>query len=161
MLLVASGSMTPNHSAEVATAKVGSVDSIFGEVIHAYSRREAIADGLLVDVSETAREAGIGFPVAMTREAWEDCVAWAMEDNYRKGTIQDERGRLWDVVWMLRCFIRASRPSEGNGDRLLFSLYRTPRKGSGHVARKVTLKALCGPGDDAEPVITVMMTHED
>jgi hypothetical protein len=26
---------------------------------------------------------------------------------------------------------------------------------------KVTLKALCGPGDDAEPVITIMLPHED
>jgi len=28
-------------------------------------------------------------------------------------------------------------------------------------ARLVTLKALCGPGDDGEPVITIMLPEED
>ena len=35
------------------------------EVIYAYTRRDAIADGVLIDVTETAREAGIRFPVGL------------------------------------------------------------------------------------------------
>jgi hypothetical protein len=37
------------------------------DLIHSYSRAEAIADGVLVDVTPVAREAGIRFPVALTR----------------------------------------------------------------------------------------------
>jgi hypothetical protein len=39
------------------------------ELIHSYSRRQAIADGVLIDVTPTAREAGIKFPVALTAAA--------------------------------------------------------------------------------------------
>ena len=34
----------------------------FGPVLHAYTRAQAIEDGILVDVSETAREAGFKIP---------------------------------------------------------------------------------------------------
>jgi hypothetical protein len=36
------------------------------ELIHRYSRADAIRDGVLIDVSETARAAGIRYPVALT-----------------------------------------------------------------------------------------------
>ena len=36
------------------------------EVIDAYTRAQALEDGVLVDVSEMAKEAGIKFPVALT-----------------------------------------------------------------------------------------------
>ena len=72
-------------------------DSPFGEVISEYSRRTAIEDGVLVDVSTTAREAGITFPVALTRAVWDRYVE--VPEGLRG---QDERGRLWDVVYMVR-----------------------------------------------------------
>ncbi len=42
----------------------------FGPVIYAYTRAQALEDGGQVDVSETAREAGIRFPVYLTRAVW-------------------------------------------------------------------------------------------
>jgi len=64
------------------------------DLIHRYSRADAIADGVLVDVSTVAREAGIKFPVALTRAVWERCVA------VPPGVAcQDQSGRLWDVCW--------------------------------------------------------------
>lgn len=45
------------------------------DIIHQYSRAMAIADGVLVDVSEMAREAGYKYPVAMTDTVWNKCVA--------------------------------------------------------------------------------------
>jgi hypothetical protein len=63
------------------------------EPIHAYTRADAIRDGVLIDVSAVAREAGIRYPVALTRAAWERCVAVA------PGVLcQAEAGRLWDVL---------------------------------------------------------------
>lgn len=124
------------------------------DILSIYTRAQAIEDGVLVDVSETAREAGIVFPVAMTRAAFEDCVTW---DEGNAG-IQDERGRLWDVVWMTRCAVRAARSST---DRLRVELWRVPNTAKSTTARKVELVAACGPGDNAEPVITLMLPGED
>lgn len=129
------------------------------DVISAYSRAQAIEDGMLADVSATAREAGLTFPVALTQAAWMDCVHWTDDLDRRKGTVQDEDGRLWDVLWMLRTAIKRSRANDRSEIR--FGLHRVPTEGRGRKARPVMLKALCGPGDNGEPVITIMMLDED
>lgn len=128
---------------------------IFGEPIHSYSRSEAIEDGELVDVSETAREAGFRFPVALTRAAWNDCVEWSESDTDRKHWPQDEAGRLWDVLSMARFYLRATSRHNPDCDRAMVQVLRVPREGRGTKARIVTLVAHVGPGDDAEPVITI------
>ena len=130
---------------------------LFGPVIHSYTRAQAIEDGVLVDVSETAQESGFKHPVALTRAVWEDCVAWNEDDNKRQ-TYQDESGRLWDVVIMLFFAIKSS---QNNNSEKLYKLRRVPRGGKGHLAREVALKSHIGPGDNAEPVITIMLPHED
>ncbi|EQD71656.1 hypothetical protein B1B_04334, partial [mine drainage metagenome] len=43
---------------------------IFGELLYSYSRADAIRDGVLVDVSERARRAGIKHPTACTAGVW-------------------------------------------------------------------------------------------
>jgi hypothetical protein len=42
---------------------------------YTYSRAQAIADGLQIEVTKTAQEAGIRFPVFITRRVYEQCVA--------------------------------------------------------------------------------------
>ena len=44
------------------------------DLAHHYSRADALCDGELIDVSATAQEAGIRWPVALTRAAWGRCV---------------------------------------------------------------------------------------
>lgn len=127
------------------------------DVISAYSRAEAIEDGSLVDVSGVAREAGFGFPVAMTRAAWEDCVAWSDADTARQRVPQDEDGRLWDVLYMAA---NAARGAPDRTCRLPYSLFRVPRGGKARTARPVGLHLVTGPGDDAEPVATIMLPNE-
>ena len=127
---------------------------LFGEPIHTYTRQQALDDGFLVDVSNLAREAGISFPVALTSAAWADCVEWSEADSKRQ-TYQDEAGRLWDVLWMLKLAARRG------GSEIRFQLYRVPRGGRGVKPRLTVLKALCGPGDQGEPVITIMLPGED
>ena len=39
---------------------------LFGEVIFSYTRAQAIADRVLIDVTPTALKAGFRFPVAVT-----------------------------------------------------------------------------------------------
>ena len=124
------------------------------EIVSAYSRAQAIEDGVLVDVSETAREAGITYPVALTRAVWESCVEVPTRADGSPVPCQDETGRRWDVVNMLRWAIRLS-PADHDGLAVRLKV----RQRAGH--RNVTLKAVCGPGDDPEPVITVMEPEED
>lgn len=131
-----------------------SLVELFGEPIHTYTRAQALEDGVLVDVSETAREAGFRFPVAMTRAAWADCVEWTDADSKRQ-TYQDESGRLWDVIWM------ASRAARRGGSETLFELLRVPRGGRGQRPRRTVLKMHCGPGDAGEPCITLSLPSED
>lgn len=130
---------------------------IFGPVIYAYTREQAIADGALIDVSKTAEEAGFTVPVALTAALYEDCVAWDEADNDRKGTLQDEAGRLWDVVWMAANAVKRARYS----DRATVTLHRVPRTGTGIHPRRVTFVAAVGGGDMGEPVITLMFSNED
>ncbi|MGK5533110.1 DUF6573 family protein [Streptomyces sp. URMC 129] len=126
--------------------------------VDAYSRADAIRDGVLVPVPEAvAREAGLRVPVALTAAAYADCVAWSEEDDARKGTCQDEAGRLWDVLTMTRYAMRRS----GRSSRCVVELYRIPRHGSGRAARRTLLVASMGPGDAGEPVLTVMLPDED
>ncbi len=131
--------------------------NLFGEVIFTYTRAQAIADGVLVDVTETAREAGFNWPVALTQAAWEDCVAWNDRDSDIQGVHQDQDGRLWDVLWMAHMAIRG-RPGQ---DRLLYPLHRVPRDGMSSDAVETVLKIVAGPGDQGEPVVTIMLPEED
>jgi hypothetical protein len=116
-----------------------------------YTRAQAIADGVLVDVSELAREAGFRIPVAVTCALWQGYIT-PPPSTEEEG--QSTTGRLWDVLNVLRAAIR-SLPA--NADTVLFSvLFRMIEE-----TETVNLKALCGPGDDAEPVVTIMLPDED
>jgi hypothetical protein len=122
-------------------------------IVHTYSRAEAIADGVLIDVSPDAREAGITLPTAVTSAVWANYVKVPAT-----ATGQDERGRLWDVLWMLYVAIRRSPDSDA---QLLYQLHvRNDDRLVGELPL-VTLKAIVGPGDTAEPVLTIMMPDED
>jgi hypothetical protein len=126
--------------------------SPFGEVVFAYTRRQAIADGIQVDVTATAREAGITFPLFLTRAVFDAYVA--IPPNV---TGQDEAGRLWDIVWMTRFAILRARPGI---DRIPVALYV---RNDDRAARLVKLIAICGPLDidDPQPAITIMLPDED
>jgi hypothetical protein len=120
------------------------------EVIYTYTRAQALEDGVLIDVSETAKEAGIRFRVALTATVYGQYV------EVPEGvTGQDETGRLWDILWMFRC-----AASRFDGNTLLFKLH-VRNDNQDRTPPLVTLKAECGPGDDAEPVITIMLPEED
>ena len=125
---------------------------IFGQPIYTYSRAQAVADGLQVEVTKTAAEAGIRFPMFITRRVYDAYVTVPPDV-----TGQDEAGRLWDLVWMTRFAIIRIRPGV---DRLPVALYvrNEPAR-----SRLIKLVAVCGPldFDDPQPAITVMLPYED
>lgn len=143
-------------------------NSIFGDadVISSYTRAEAIADGVLADAGDMAREAGWKIPVALTAAAWSDCVEWTEDDSKRKRCGQDEAGRLWDVLWMSmiaakRHIARCETHPDTDPSRCRMSVYRIPREGRGIVPRLTELKIIIDGGDDGEPVATILLPGED
>lgn len=119
------------------------------DLIHRYTRKQAIADGILIDVTSTAKEAGFRFPVALTRAVWGRYV------EVPEGVhAQDEAGRLWDILFMLHRAIR----SEKDAPLIFFKLYVRNDNSS---PKLVTLKAICAGGDDGAPCITILLPTED
>lgn len=121
------------------------------ETICSYSRARALKDGVLVDVTDLAKEVGFTMPVALTQAAYGNYVTVP-----ESVSCQDEDGRLWDILWMLR---HAINTSDGATHFLGFELM--VRNSDKQPAKTVRLRALCGPGDTMEPVLTVMMPGED
>ena len=121
------------------------------EIISVYTRAQALEDGVLVDITSLAREAGFKFPVAVTQGVWG--VLNPTKELEADG--QSWKGRAWDMLTILRHAIRsASRTDEVRFAPLFL---REP----GEKVAPVELWSKCGPGDNAEPVITVMLRGED
>jgi len=121
------------------------------QMINVYTREQALSDGLLIDVTETAKEAGIRIPVAITAAVWNEII---IPDEVSKDLGQDEKGRLWDVLWM---YYSAVRNSKDGGSHLNYQLY-VVIQGS---LTLVTLKGSILPGDSGEPVVTIQLPNED
>jgi|ERR1017187_5039986 hypothetical protein len=127
-------------------------ESPFGEVIYSYTRKQALANGVQVDVSTVAAEAGIKYPVFLTRAVFDAYVA---VPEGLSG--QDEAGRLWDIVCMLRFGIIRSR---SGCERIPVALYV---RNDNSKPKLVKLVATCNALDidNPQPAITVMLPHED
>lgn len=128
------------------------------EIISSYSRAQAIADGVLIDVTETAKQAGFVWPVAVTEALWRD-----IEDSPKHGHRMDTAGaRLWDVLWMAYVAIKRAR---AGGTMLCYQLIMPVGEHVGadleDPRNQYTVKLISGPGDELEPVITLMKPNED
>ena len=116
----------------------------FGETIFAYTRKQAVSDGVLVDLSQ--------FPEF--KQTWKWNVActdtiWNLIDAAVREEGKDLAGVLWDLTTMMRFAARRTPET----DSILFRVI---------IGRKThQLKLHVGPGDCGEPVITVMMPNED
>lgn len=119
------------------------------EIISTYTRAQAIDDGTLVDVTEWAKETGFRYPVAMTRAVW--CRYVEVPEGVE---CQDERGRAHDILWMLFRGIKRTVDTS----KISYVLYV---RNDNSKPKLVKLKAICGPGDDPRPVITIMLPDED
>lgn len=119
-------------------------------VIDTYTRADMIADGVLVDVTDTQayKDNGIRFPLALTNAVYSDYVIKREEEE------EEEDWRLFDILAMFR------HGTQGIGRIRKISdaefLYTVIIRGYG-----IALKAVCHGGDNAEPVITIMHPHED
>jgi hypothetical protein len=121
------------------------------EVCSTYTRAEALSDGMLIDVTARAREAGIQVPIALTRAVWNAYVELTPAATMALNNIE---GRCWDIIWMFRSAALA-KPNQGE---IHFQLYVVTDRIEPLL---VTLKAICYAGDDGEPVVTILLPDED
>ncbi|HRU80516.1 MAG TPA: hypothetical protein P5515_08440 [Methanolinea sp.] len=126
------------------------------EIIFAYTRADAISDGVLIELSDQmVSEAGIKVKVAVTRPVLDDYLAPSYLDELPGQSVE---GRTWDLLWMFGCAARRSRHASTIQFRVLFV---TMKESGSIVTEDLLLKAVCGPGDEGEPVITIMLPWED
>jgi hypothetical protein len=125
---------------------------IFGNVIYAYTRKQAIEDGYQVlltdDYAKLARQAGWKYPVYLTRGVW-DLIEQAIE---AKKQCNDMSGVLWDVLFMARF------GQDITQDTRAFTVIIT---GCGR-KRNHLLYIQVGPTDidDPRPAITIMLPED-
>ena len=124
------------------------------DYVYVYKRKQAINDGVLIDVEASARTVGFITPVAVTVAVWETYIV----PDKCMGEFETIEDRLQFLLSSLRLQITESPPQ----NYLLFtSWFRMPHKTLGDVMLEFQFKAIAGPGDNGEPVITVMLPYED
>jgi hypothetical protein len=129
------------------------MNDTFGETIYTYTRAEALSDGNLMDLNQVIprNESPFKFPVACTS------AVWAIIDNAAKNqrVCNDLKGIVWDVLYMA-----SQAPRIGEKLNESTYLYKVIIIGAGR-QKKYTFKCLVHPGDNMEPVITIMLPEED
>ena len=121
------------------------------KLIHAYTRSQAIEDGVLIDISSLATEAGIRYPVTVTAALYHEYIE-PSPDLQAEG--QSATGRLWDLLILFRSHALRSANSTIQFN-VLFKM------APGKPPELITVKSICHPGDTPKPVIIIMLPHED
>lgn len=109
------------------------------EIIYSYTRAQAIEDGVLVDVSNIAKSVGYRCPVALTCQLWS-----LLAPNYRK---------RWVACLLEQGRNAAQRKTD---DRVIYYAHLECVDFQ-HIQ---PIKMVISPGDNGEPVITVMCINE-
>jgi len=118
--------------------------------IAAYTRAQAIEDGVLVDVSETARAIELTLPVAVTAAVWSFIEMLALFRD-------DMNARLLEMLSMAQWLVSVT---PGDVETLYFTTCFTahlPHKIEKHALFKMVIE----PGEHRELVITIMLPDED
>ena len=116
------------------------------DIISQYTRAEAIADGVLIDLTKDFPivKRVYKFPVAVTAAVWQilnstpsewivgEVIALIIASQNNNTRMLDEGSHLFDVT------IENAAPSDRH-----------------------TFKIVCHPGDDMEPVLTISLPDED
>lgn len=121
------------------------------ELIYSYTRKQAIEDGVLIDVSEEAKSSGFKIPVCIGDRLYHGYV---VPSEGLEGEGQSREGRLHDLFEMTK----AAAANRWKDNRVLFDvLFLTnPR-----VLEKIQCLAVVGPGDEGEPVMTICLPEDE
>ena len=119
------------------------------------TRQQMIENGLLIDISEQAREAGYAVPVAVTKAVWNKYVLPGEDSNLQ--ATQDTSIRLKMILITLAIAIRKSHKRSV----INFRLFPMPKYGIFLKTKFVLLKSKVAFGDDKERVLSIMLPRED
>ncbi len=120
------------------------------DTTYCYTRKQAIEDGILIDVTITAQEAGFNWPVANTSAVW---YRYIVPFENLSDLEYGKQSRLWDVLVAL--LYAASRKSD------TITYFKIPFLTISRKRIIVTLKAVAGFDDNGNSVITIMLPEED
>lgn len=129
----------------------GDDGDFWGKPISVYTRAQAIADGVLVDLSAIVPDVcrqHYKYPVACTAAVWAIIDA-AVRSRHHMNSVA---GVVHDILWMSRVYKRHISPDT--------VITRVTITGAGR-KKLYEFKLNVGPGDSAEPVITLMLPEED
>ena len=128
---------------------------MFGEIVSKYTRKDALEEGCLIDVTAQAKENGFKFPVAITRELYNEINNIPSQYSY-----QSYEGRLYDLLFMGFMNARANLKSS----RIMYKfIMPTTQQGKASIfiRKNISVVLELHSGDEGEPVITIMLPHED
>ena len=127
-------------------------DKAFGNVIYSYTRAQAIEDGVLIDISTDAQAHGFKVHTVVTDNLYHRYVE--VPSGLDRSYGQSVTGRLHDLLTLA---LFAARSSKGT-DRVYFKVDFLMEPGR---SETVDIIAHIGPGDNAEPVLTIMLPEDD
>lgn len=114
------------------------------------TRADLISSGDLIEApAHLAQGEGWSCPVALTRDAHADAVAWT-QDN----PLQDEEGRWRDVLMLGAIAARAG------GTERIFKVSRVLNRPGAWEPLETYLVVRVGPGDHGETVVTITTPQE-
>lgn len=127
-------------------------DPFLDAVAHAYSRQQALEDGVLVDAMQTplgeVSRQHYRWPIAMTAGVW--AVIQRAANNPK--TYNDLSGVWHDILWLSQATGQPLSPTE--------QLVTVTITGAGR-RRRWQFKLVSSPDDDGQPCLTVMLPDED
>ncbi len=134
-------------------------DQPFGPIIFSYTRKQAIDDGVLVDLTQPGfarifAKCGIRVHTAMTAECFAQTVCPDLNATCAELTGQTLWNALCRLAAVLTAFGHAVRKLQGDTDRVDFHV-------EGVEGQDVAMYGHMGPGDEGEPVLTLMLEGED
>ena len=121
-------------------------------VIYSYTRAQAIEDGVLIDVTADAKATGFKVHTVITDNLYHRYVEVPTGLDWSYG--QSSAGRLHDLLTLA---LFAARSSKGT-DRVYFKVDFLMEPGR---SETVDIIAHIGPGDNAEPVLTIMLPEDE
>lgn len=132
-----------------------------GNPIFEYSRHQAIEDGFLIDLSQEpfnkmARKV-YKYPVAITSSVWAIIEAACQPSTGQSDSIalKEVEPILWDILYM------SAKGSVEIDESSRSFVVQIPFDPSGdEFANLHAMKVICGPGDNLEPVVTIMLLDE-
>lgn len=126
------------------------MDKISEERVIAYSRAKAISDGVLVDITEYSIESDYKCTVAVSKDLYE---TYLLPDDFSKRLLGvSVAKRIYDMLLYFK--FAAALNVKGNISVFLFPIDTS--KGED----QVKVKAIVGPGDNQEPVLTMVLPYE-